>query len=69
MSTRECADALALALELCECLGVPVSSHKVEGPAMVLTFLGILLDTWKLEIKGWLRVRLPVGAWENQVSR
>ena len=32
-------------------MGVPVSAHKLEGPANTLTFLGILLDTLKLEIR------------------
>jgi hypothetical protein len=49
--SQECAHALSLALQLCKCLGVPVSAHKLEGPANTLTFLGILLDTLKLEIR------------------
>ena len=49
-SSRECVEALSLALQLCKCLGVPVSAHKLEGPATILTFLGILLDTLKFEI-------------------
>ena len=31
-------------------LGVPVSSDKLEGPATILPFLGILLDTSALEV-------------------
>ena len=49
-SSPECSEALSLALHFCECLGVPVSAHKLEGPATTLTFLGILLDTVMLEI-------------------
>ena len=49
--SQECAEALSLALQLCRCLGVPVSAHKLKGPANTLTFLGILLDTLKLEIR------------------
>ena len=49
--SHECAEALSLALRLCSGLGVPVAVHKLEGPATVLTFLGILLDTLKLEIR------------------
>ena len=51
LSSKECADALSLALQLCKCLGIPVSAHKLEGPATILTFRGILLDTLKLEMR------------------
>ena len=30
-------------------LGVPVAFHKTEGPATVVTFLGILIDTQSFE--------------------
>jgi hypothetical protein len=49
--TLECADALKRALQLCEQLVVPVSKFKVEGPATVLTFLGISLDTEAMELR------------------
>lgn len=32
-------------------LGVPVSAEKVEGPARILTFLGILIDLDKQEVR------------------
>ena len=31
-------------------LGVPVLRHKIEGPATFITFLGIVVDTAKLEL-------------------
>ena len=40
-----CKRALALALEKCRKLGVPIAGHKTEGPATTITFLGIELDT------------------------
>lgn len=49
--TSECADALQLALTLCEQLGVPVGDEKVEGPLTSLIFLGILLDTEARELR------------------
>ena len=49
--TSECAEALKLALQLCEQLGVPVSKLKVEGPATILAFLRILLDTVAMELR------------------
>lgn len=44
---------LALALALCQHLGVPMATGpgKVEGPAQCLTFLGIELDALKLEAR------------------
>ena len=50
--TRECEKNLALALEACRDLGIPVATHKVEGPATTLTFLGIEFDT----VSGVLRL-------------
>ncbi len=46
-----CAESLRIALEWCDRLGVPVSAHKVEGPATSITFLGIVLDTVTQELR------------------
>ena len=43
--SHECRDALKSVLETSARLGVPIASHKTEGPASVITFLGIELDT------------------------
>ena len=43
--------ALQTALRVCGQLGVPVAHHKVEGPAVQLVFLGIELDTEKMELR------------------
>jgi hypothetical protein len=40
--SKECEGALRTSLALCETLGFPIGSHKVEGPA---TSLGILINT------------------------
>ena len=37
--------------EVCEILGVPLAVEKVEGPSTVLSFLGITLDTCKMEAR------------------
>ena len=36
--------------EVCERLGVPLAFEKVEGPSTSFTFLGITLDTSRMEI-------------------
>ena len=53
-NTTECQHNLELMTRLCEFLGVPLKVEKLEGPTEVLIFLGIILDTLKLEI--YLRI-------------
>ena len=38
-------------LSVCHELGMPVASEKVEGPATILTFLCIDLDTIKMKLR------------------
>ena len=42
---------LAGALDLCRFLGVPMAEMKTEGPTTCLTFLGIELDTVRMEAR------------------
>ena len=51
---RECQAALDRFLWLCDELGVPIAYEKTLGPAQVLAFVGITLDSIKMES------RLPV---------
>ena len=37
-------------IEACKCLGFPIAEGKVEGPTMVIIFLGIVLDADKMEL-------------------
>jgi hypothetical protein len=46
--SQECATALRTALEVCEELGMPVAMEKLEGPAPVISFLGIDLDSQRM---------------------
>ncbi len=46
-----CAEALQVALRVCREVGMPVAVHKTEGPSTALVFLGILIDTEKMEIR------------------
>ena len=43
-SSAECEIALQ------KMLGFPIAERKIEGPTTVITFLGILLDTVKMEL-------------------
>ena len=44
-ATSECTQALAITLQTCQELGIPVAQEKTEGPTIRLTFLGIQLDS------------------------
>ena len=43
--SESCRRNLSISLELCERLGFPIASHKLEGPSSSLSFLGIQVDT------------------------
>lgn len=50
--TRVACDAQLKAFrDMCEDVGVPLAAEKTEGPAQVLTFAGIELDTLRLEAR------------------
>ena len=54
-----CQQNLNIFISLCSELGVPLAAEKLEGPSTSLSFLGIILDTERMEI------RLP----EDKVAR
>ena len=49
-NTGECAKALALTVQVCQELGVPLAEDKMEGPTQSLTFLGIQLSSNPLSV-------------------
>lgn len=49
--SEDCAQALHLMLHVCRLLGFPIAENKVEGPTPLITFLGILIDTVKMELR------------------
>ena len=46
-----CQRNLDIFISLCADLGVPLASEKLEGPSTSLSFLGIILDTDRMEIR------------------
>ena len=46
-----CQRNLSLLVEVCAVLGIPLALEKVVGPSTVLEFLGILLDTERMEAR------------------
>lgn len=51
LATPECAAALDNMLSLSDLLGIPQLTDKTEGPACIITFLGITLDTLQMELR------------------
>lgn len=49
-ASPECSANLQCALQLCDNLGVPVATHKTEGPATCVTFLGIQIDSVAMQL-------------------
>ena len=70
--SSECEEFLRTALSLCQLLGVPVSVKKLEGPATIIVFLGIELDTVALEMRlpgdKLQRLRSIIRAWQEKKS-
>ena len=64
-----CATALQQALDTCSYLGVPVATHKSEGPTTRLTFLGIQIDTEEMSLSlaqdKLARIHALVLAWRG----
>ena len=50
-NTDECSGNLRTFIACCSWLGLPLKEEKVEGPATTIVFLGIMLDTEKMEIR------------------
>lgn len=66
----ECRQALEKALQICKRLGVPIAVHKTEGPATVLVFLGIEVDTVegviRLPEEKLRRLQREIRAWKGR---
>ena len=48
--TSVCQINLNLPIKICRMLGIPLAIEKVDGPATMLDFLGILLETEQMEV-------------------
>ena len=65
--TNTCQKCMGTIWEVCEILGVPLAVKKVEEPSIVLSFLGITLDTCKMVARlpeeKLTRIHYTVAAW------
>ncbi len=67
--SSECADNLASLVGTCGILNIPLAIGKSEGPTTCITFLGIEVDTEKLELRlpseKLVRLQLLLKRWIN----
>ena len=65
VDSAACHNHLTTIKEVCQDLGIPLALEKVEGPSQCLTFLGITLDTERMEARfpsdKLLRIRIRPG--------
>ena len=65
--SNECHQNLHIMIQVCQLLNVPLAIEKVEGPSTVLEFLGILLDTVRMQARlpedKLARLRAMVSEW------
>ena len=58
--------------QICKELGVPVAPEKVKGPLLVLEFLGIILDSDKMQlqlpVEKLYRLKCMVSQWSHRKS-
>lgn len=65
--STECYRNLQIMIQVCQLLNVPLAIEKIDGPSTVLDFLGILLDTVRMEARlpedKLTRLRAAVTEW------
>ena len=63
---------LSAVLSALQALGVPVAQDKIEGPSTTITFLGIVIDTCRFELRlpgpKLVHIRQLVQAWHSRRS-
>ena len=65
-----CKQSLDTFMHLCDNLGIPLASEKIEGPSTSLFFLGNTLDTANMEIRlphdKLLRIQVALPEWSKK---
>ena len=71
-NSQVCEQTLRRALEICARLGVPIADHNTEGPWVVITFLGIELNTRTMTVRlpdeKLFRLREEIRRWQGRYS-
>ena len=70
--SEECAEHLQILQRVCYNLGVPLVPEKQEGPSTCITFLGIIIDTHRQELRlpkeKLERILVTLAEWERRKS-
>ena len=70
--SEECAEHLQILKRVCNDLGVPLAPEKQEGPSTCITFLGIIIDTHRQELRlpreKFERILATLAEWERRKS-
>ena len=65
-----CQNNLELLVQVSKMLGIPLATEKVEGPDTALEFMGIVLDTTRMEVRlpedKLARIRTTIHEWLNR---
>lgn len=69
-NSDECQSNLRMLTDLCKTLNLPLAMDKLAGPTTEIVFLGILIDTVKLELRlppeKLHRLQTMLGKWRSQ---
>ena len=70
--SASCQQSLDLALSICSELGIPIMPAKVAGPTTSLEFLGLCIDTVRMEISlpgdKLARLKTMLESWQGRKS-
>ena len=72
LHSQACQTSLSSMLLTFNTLGVPTGEHKTEGPSLIIEFLGIILDSLKMEARlppdKLNRLSIELDAWHIKKS-
>ena len=72
LPSQACQTSLSSMLLTFNTLGVPIAEHKTEGPSLIIEFLGIILDSQKMEARlppdKLNRLSIELDAWHIKKS-
>ena len=72
LPSQACQTSLSSMLLTFNTLGVPIAEHKTEGPSLIIEFLGIILDSQKMEARlppdKLNRLSIELDAWHMKKS-
>lgn len=72
LPSQACQSSLSSMLLTFNTLGVPIAEHKTEGPSLIIEFLGIILDSQRMEARlpsdKLSRLSVDLDSWHTKKS-